>query len=175
MKKSLVNFCVFHQMTTAGFRTTGSVINSNAQFMTSTLLVCTIPDSLLAGTGAAVSAVSLSVSNNGQAVSQSKLFIAYHPSCYSCDSAGQCTSLVSLYIHVSLIYKHAHVYVTVINICMEYYMYVEIICLLSVVEMYEPYMNVYLYTCRTSRKKLIVHCPVEKYMVIISEIFKGLY
>lgn len=58
---------------------------------------------------------------------------------------------------------------------MEYYMYVEIKCLLSVVEMYEPYMNVYLYTCRTSRKKLIVHCPVEKYMVIISEIFKGLY
>lgn len=78
-------------------------------------------------------------------------------------------------IHVSLIYKHAHVYVTVINICMEYYMYVEIKCLLSVVEMYEPYMNVYLYTCRTSRKKLIVQCPVEKYMVIISEIFKGLY
>lgn len=78
-------------------------------------------------------------------------------------------------MHVSLIYKHAHVYVTVINICMEYYMYVEIKCLLSVVEMYEPYMNVYLYTCRTPRKKLIVHCPVEKYMVIISEIFKGLY
>lgn len=78
-------------------------------------------------------------------------------------------------IHVSLIYKHAHVYVTVINICMEYYMYVEIKCLLSVVEMYEPYMNVYLYTCRTSRKKLIVQCPVEKYMVIISEIFKGLF
>lgn len=54
-------------------------------------------------------------------------------------------------------------------------MYVEIKCLLSVVEMYEPYMNVYLYTCRTSRKKLIVQCPVEKYMVIISEIFKGLF
>lgn len=97
MKNSLVNFCVLHQMTISGFRTTGSVINSNAQFMTSTLLVCTIPDSLLAATGAAVSAVSLSVSNNGQAVSQSKLFIAYHPMCYSCDSAGQCTSLVSSY------------------------------------------------------------------------------
>lgn len=57
---------------------------------------------------------------------------------------------------------------------MEYYMYGEIKCLLSVVEMYEPYMNVYLYTCRTPRKKLIVHCPVEKYMIIIFEIFKGL-
>lgn len=31
--------------------------------------------------------------------------------------------------------------VTVINICMEYYMYGEMKCLLSVVEMYEPYMN----------------------------------
>lgn len=146
MKKSIVNFCVFHQMTTAGFRTTGSVINSNAQFMTSTLLVCTVPDSLLAATGAAVSAVSLSVSNNGQAVSQSKLFIAYHPMCYSCDSSGQCTSLVSFYKYerntcIFMIYKHAHVYVTVINTCMEYYMYIEIKCLLSVVEMYEPYMN----------------------------------
>lgn len=99
MKNSLVNFSVFQQMTTNGFTTTGSVINSNAQFMTSTLLVCTIPDSLLAATGAAVSAVSLSVSNNGQAVSQPKLFIAYHPMCYSCDSTGQCTSLVSLFIY----------------------------------------------------------------------------
>lgn len=49
-------------------------------------------------------------------------------------------------------------------------MYGEMKCLLSVVEMYEPYMN----TCRTPRKKLIVHCPVEKYMIIIFEIFKGL-
>lgn len=97
VKKILENFCVFQQMTTTGFRTTGSVINSNAQFMTSTLLVCTVPDSLLATTGAAVTAVSLSVSNNGQAVSQPKLFIAYHPMCYSCDSTGQCTSLVSFY------------------------------------------------------------------------------
>lgn len=40
-----------------------------------------------------------------------------------------------------MIYKHAHVYVTVINTCMEYYMYIEIKCLLSVVEMYEPFMN----------------------------------
>lgn len=78
-------------------------------------------------------------------------------------------------IYVLLIYKYVYVYVIVINICMEYYMYVEIKCLFFVVEMYEFNRNVYLYICRIFRKKLIVYCFVEKYMVIILEIFKGFY
>ncbi|XP_061194923.1 uncharacterized protein LOC133203073 [Saccostrea echinata] len=80
------------QMTANGFSATGSVIHSPAQFMTSTLLVCTLPDSMSPATGTAVSAVSLSVSNNGQAVSQPRLFIAYHPMCYVCESSGRCNS-----------------------------------------------------------------------------------
>lgn len=74
-----------------------------------------------------------------------------------------------------MIYKYVYVYVIVINICMEYYMYGEMKRLFFVVEMYELYMNVYLYICRIFRKKLIVYCFVEKYMIIIFEIFKGFF
>lgn len=83
-------------MSTSGFSATGSVVQSAARFVTSTLLVCTVPDSMSAASGVAVSAVSLSVSNNGQAVSQAKFFISYNPVCYSCDNSGQCTKTVSI-------------------------------------------------------------------------------
>lgn len=158
MKNSLVNFCVFYQMIIFGFRIIGSVINFNVQFMTFILLVCIIFDFLLVVIGVVVFVVSLFVSNNGQVVSQFKFFIVYYFMCYSCDSVGQCISLVSFYKYqrntcIFMIYKYVYICVIVINICMEYYMYGEMKCLFFVVEMYELYMNVYLYICRIFRKK----------------------
>ena len=79
------------QISSSAPQPTGAEVVQDAEFLTSSLLLCRIPAAMTTHT--MLRGVMVAVSYNQQASSRDALFMAYNPTCYSCNATTQtCTT-----------------------------------------------------------------------------------